>query len=113
MCRQFWGFTTGSALEWLNKAVAPRGRVFFHDTAWDAFRMYQRDGTLRKDVLWHGQVEGSDVAMVHWEHHMAGYEYAIWTAYDTVSPAEVVTHQGVPILLIYSSQGRGGSGAGP
>jgi len=104
MCRQFWGFTTGSALGWLNKNVPPRGRVFFHDTAWDSYRMYQRDGTLRSDILWDGQIEGSDVSMVHWEHHMSGYEYAIWTSYDTVTPAEVVTHQGVPILLLYKSR---------
>jgi 4-amino-4-deoxy-L-arabinose transferase-like glycosyltransferase len=104
MCRQFWGFTTGSALDWLNENVEPRSRVFFHDTAWDSFRMYQRDGTLRGDILWGGQVEGSDVAMVHWEEHMSGVEYSIWTAYDTVTPAEVVTHQGVPILIIYSAR---------
>jgi hypothetical protein len=102
MCRQFWGFTTGSALSWLDGNVPPRGRVFFHDTAWDSYRMYQRDGTLRPDILWHGQVEGADVAMVHWEQHMAGYEYAIWTSMDTVTPAHVVTHQGVPILPIYA-----------
>lgn len=106
MCRQFWGFTTGSALEWLNENVEPRTRVFFHDTAWDSFRMYQRDGTLRGDIMWHGQVEGSDVAMVHWEQHMSGYEYAIWTSFDTVRPAKVVTHQGVPILVVYSSRQR-------
>jgi hypothetical protein len=104
MCRQFWGFTTGSALDWLNASVPSRGRVFFHDTAWDSYRMYQRDSTLRPDILWIGQVEGADVAMVHWEHHMAGYEYAIWTSMDTVSPAHVVTHQGVPILLLYSAR---------
>jgi hypothetical protein len=101
MCRQYWGFTTGSALDWLNDNVGPRQRVFFHDTAWDSYNMYKRDGSLRQDVLWHGQVEGSDVAMVHWEQHMAGYEYAIWTTYGTVTPAHVVTHQGVPILILY------------
>ncbi|MBW2261466.1 MAG: glycosyltransferase family 39 protein [Deltaproteobacteria bacterium] len=104
MCRQFWGFTTGSALDWLNENVKPRSRVFFHDTAWDSFRMFQRDGSLRGDIHWGGQVEGSDVAMVHWEHHMSGIEYSIWTAYDTVTPSRVVTHQGVPILIIYSSR---------
>jgi 4-amino-4-deoxy-L-arabinose transferase-like glycosyltransferase len=104
MCRQFWGFTTGSALDWLNENVPERGRVFFHDTAWDSYNMYKRDGLLRPDIIWHGQVEGSDVAMVHWEHHMAGYEYAIWTSYGTVSPAFVVTHQGVPILPIYKAR---------
>jgi hypothetical protein len=104
MCRQFWGFTTGSALDWLNANVPPRGRVFFHDTAWDSFQMYKRDGTLRGDIMWFGQVEGADVSMVHWEQHMSGYEYAIWSSYGRVSPAEVVTHQGVPILPLYKSR---------
>ena len=104
MCRQYWGFTTRSALPWLNENVPPRGRTFFHDTAWDSFNMYKRDGMLRQDILWQGGVEGSDVAMVHWEQHMAGTEYSIWTAYGTVQPAIVITHQGVPILPIYKAR---------
>jgi len=101
MCRQFWGFTTGSALDWLNANVPPRGRVFFHDTAWDSYNMYKRDGTLRSDIQWSGDIEGADVAMVHWEQHMSGYEYEIWTWMGTIKPAEVITHQGVTILPIY------------
>lgn len=101
MCRQFWGFTTGSALDWLNDNVPPGGRVFFHDTAWDSYHMFHRDETLRKDIHWSGGIEGSDVAMVHWEHHMSGYEYAIWTWMGTAAPAHVVSHQGVTILPIY------------
>lgn len=101
MCRQFWGFTTGSALDWMNDNVKPNGRVFFHDTAWDSYNMFHRDGTLRKDIHWSGGIEGSDVAMVHWEQHMSGYEYAIWTWMGTPQPAHVVSHQGVTILPLY------------
>jgi 4-amino-4-deoxy-L-arabinose transferase-like glycosyltransferase len=101
MCRQFWGFTTGSALGWLNENVPPNGRVYFHDTAWDSYNMYHRDGTLRKDIQWSGGIEGADVSMVHWEQHMSGYEYAIWTWMGKATPDHVVTHQGVTILPLY------------
>ena len=106
MCRQFWGFTTGSAAPWLNEHVEPNGRVYFHDTAWDSYNMLIRDATLRQDIRWAGGVEGSDYAMVHWEQHMSGYEYAEWTWFGTSTPAHVVSHQGVTILPIYTTPER-------
>ena len=50
LCRQFWGFTTGSLVPWLNRTVTRRGAVQFHDTTHQAVRMLQRDGRLRTDI---------------------------------------------------------------
>ncbi|MBI5500500.1 MAG: glycosyltransferase family 39 protein [Deltaproteobacteria bacterium] len=105
MCRQFWGFTTGSLLPWLNANVPRNGAVFFHDTAWDSFRMFQTDGTLRKDIRWAGGPETAAVSLVHHELHMAELEHAIWLAYGSAAPAYVLTHHGVAIISVYAKPG--------
>ena len=40
-------------------------------------------------------------ALVQHELHMNEVDYSIWTAFGTVNPAYVVTHDGVPIVSIY------------
>jgi len=105
MCRQFWGFTTGSLLPWLNANVPRNGAVFFHDTAWDSYRMFQTDGTLRKDIRWANSPESAAVSLVHHELHMAELEHAMWKAYGTAAPAHVLTHEGVSIITVYVRPG--------
>jgi hypothetical protein len=105
MCRQFWGFTTGSLLPWLNANVPRNGTVYFHDTAWDSFRMFQTDGTLRQDIRWAGSADAAMVSLVHHELHMAETEHAIWQAYGEAAPAHVLTHEGVSIISVYVRPG--------
>jgi 4-amino-4-deoxy-L-arabinose transferase-like glycosyltransferase len=101
MNRQFWGYTTGSLVDWFNKNVPPGGRVFFHDTAYDSYRMLQRDGDLRSDIHAVGSPEEADVAIIHHELHMREVENRIISAFGTTSPVYVLTHFGVPIISVY------------
>jgi 4-amino-4-deoxy-L-arabinose transferase-like glycosyltransferase len=107
--RQYWGYTTGSLLDWFNQRVGPGESVFFHDTAYDAYRMYREDGTLRRDIRW-GSTEGADWAIVHHEQHMAHVEFEIWERFGVTVPVEVVTHEGVPVVSVFQMVG---SGRGP
>jgi hypothetical protein len=100
MNRQFWGYTTAGVLDFLNERVPPGGRVFFHDTAFEAFEMYRADGTLRPDIGY-GGTEASDVALVHHEQHMAHVEYEIWERFGTAVPAHLLLHEGVPVVSVY------------
>lgn len=106
--RQFWGYTTGSLLGWLNRNVPPNGSVFFHDTAYDAYRLYRADGTLRRDIRWAG-TDRADIALVHHEQHMAHVEYEIWERFDRAVPVEVLLHEGVPVISVFDrSRSRNG-----
>jgi hypothetical protein len=98
--RQYWGYTTGSLVEWLDANVEPGGSVFFHDTAYDAVRMYIDDSSLRRDIRW-GSTDDADIAIVHHEQHMAHVEYEIWERFDTTVPIRVLSHEGVPVISIY------------
>jgi len=104
MCRQYWASTTVGVVPWLDEHMPPRSNVFFHDTAYPSFRMYQKDGALRKDILW-GGIAGSRAAMVHHEHQKSEDEYDIWTAFGTATPSTVLTLAGVPLVSVFEPNG--------
>ena len=99
--RGFWGYTTGSVVEELNRRVPRGGAVFVHDTAWESWRMLQRDGRLRPDIRGVFSLEAADAALYHHEQHMAGVEYQIWVALGTTTPAVVKGLDQVPIVWVY------------
>ena len=104
--RGFWGYTTGSVVDVLNEHVPPGGSVYVHDTAWESFRMLQRDGRLRKDIRGSGTPAGADAALYHHEQHMEGVEYQIWIAMGTTVPIAVRGLDGVPIVWVYLPKRR-------
>ncbi|MFO0658307.1 MAG: glycosyltransferase family 39 protein [Polyangiaceae bacterium] len=107
--RSFWGYTTGSVIDVLNQNVRRGGAVYVHDTAWESWRMLQRDGRLRGDIRGVGSPGGADAALYHHEQHMAGVEYQIWVALNTTTPAAVRGLDGVPIVWVYLRDGRANS----
>ncbi len=98
--RGFWGYTTGGVLDVLN-ALPHNASVYLHDTAWDSWRMLQRDGRLRADLRATGTPSGADAALYHHEQHMAGVEQQIWIALGTTTPTAVRGLDGVPIVWVY------------
>jgi 4-amino-4-deoxy-L-arabinose transferase-like glycosyltransferase len=106
--RQFWGFTTGAVVDWLNEHVKPGQSVFIHDTAGDAWEMLHRDGRLAPHVQAAWSVQASTFALYHHEEHMEGVEYQIWTVYGTSAPAHVGAYDGVPIVYVYANPSRTG-----
>jgi 4-amino-4-deoxy-L-arabinose transferase-like glycosyltransferase len=102
--RSFWGYTTGSVVGYLNQRAARGARVFLHDTAWDSFKMLQKDGRLRNDLKPWGTVAGSHLALYHHEQHMSRVEHMIWVDYGTTTPAHIATFDGVPMIWVYARQ---------
>ncbi|WP_437650722.1 ArnT family glycosyltransferase [Sorangium sp. So ce362] len=99
--RSFWGYTTGAVVDYLNEHVPPRGTVYIHDTAGQAWDMLLRDGRLRKDIRGVGAVADADFALYHHEKHMLGQAYQAWVAFGTTSPDHVAGLDGVPVILVY------------
>lgn len=106
MNRQFWGFTTGSVVPWLNEHVPERGSVWICDTTPTAFHMLQRDGLLRDDVRVAWDLANADYAIVHHEDHFNIVDFQIWEVYGRVDPAYVLTYDGVPIVSVYENPRR-------
>jgi hypothetical protein len=67
--------------------------------------MFQEQGILRPDIRI-TRIKSSTAALLHHELHMIVDESWIWNAYRTVTPAHVLTYQGVPIVSVYKRQAR-------
>lgn len=99
--RTFWGYTTGALEDYLNRVAPPNAVVFVHDTALQSWEMFKADGRLRSDLRGSLHVAGSKLALYHHEPHMQKVEYQIWVDYGTTAPAEIGTHDGVPVVWVY------------
>ena len=106
MNRQFWGFTTGSLVPWLNEHVREGGSVWICDTTPTAFHMLQRDGLLRDDVRVSWDLATADYAIVHHEDHFNIVDFQIWEVYGRVDPVYVLRYDGVPIISVYENPRR-------
>ena len=106
MNRQFWGFTTGSLVEFLDRKLPNGGSVYICDTLDYSFRMLARDGLLTDRIVPTSSIADADLALVHHEHHFAEVDQQIWTLYGTTKPIYVLTYDGVPIISVYENPGR-------
>jgi 4-amino-4-deoxy-L-arabinose transferase-like glycosyltransferase len=99
--RTFWGYTTGSVVDYLNREAPRNAVVYMHDTAAPSWDMLLRDGRLRKDLRGVNAVNGADFALYHHEMHMLGQEYQDWGVFGTDRPDYIAGPDGVPVILVY------------
>ncbi len=67
MQRKFWGFAGYYELEYLKKNLPPNSSVYFQRTNYDSYRMYQRDGFLRKDINYANEPDNATAATIHFQ----------------------------------------------
>lgn len=103
MNRQFWGFTTGSLVDYFKEQMPNGGTVWICDTTFDAFEMLHRDGVLPRNIRAVGDLTQADYVIVHHEKHFAEVDFQAWMAFRSVTPAHVVTYDGVPIISVYKN----------
>jgi 4-amino-4-deoxy-L-arabinose transferase-like glycosyltransferase len=103
MNRQFWGFTTGSLVEFFDTHLPRGGRVYACDTLDVSFRMLARDGLLSERIVPTADIAAADYALVHHELHFAEVDHQIWTTYGTTQPVYVLRYDGVPIISVYEN----------
>ncbi|NOZ02213.1 MAG: hypothetical protein GXP54_10030 [Deltaproteobacteria bacterium] len=101
MEREFWGNSAFSALDYLNREAPQGSRVDFHDTTWDAVRMYRRDGLLRKDLVPVWDYKRADYFLFHWHKEFLDLESEVKTDFGVKTPVMVVAQDGVPLLNVY------------
>jgi 4-amino-4-deoxy-L-arabinose transferase-like glycosyltransferase len=101
MNRQFWGFTTGSLVDFFNRNLPEGGTVWLCDTTWKSWQLLVRDGLVSASIRPVSDIARADYAIVHHEHHFAEVDFQIWTLYGTVQPAHVLLYDGVPIVSVY------------
>jgi len=106
MNRQYWGYTTGSLVDFFNQQLKQGGSVWLCDTVYEAWQMLSRDGLLNPTIRAAPNIASADFAIVHHEHHFAEVDFQIWTVYQSVRPVYVLTYDGVPIISVYENPKR-------
>jgi hypothetical protein len=106
MNRSFWGYTTGSLTDELNRRGKPNAGVYLHDTASQSWELLRADGKVRRDLRGTLAISASSLALYHHEDHMQRVEYQTWIDYGTVQPVAMRLHQGVPIVWLYARPPR-------
>ena len=100
MQRTFWGYEPRGALPAINSAVARGGRIHFGDTNFDDWKMYVRDGLLRKDITFSNSVRGSAVASVQPQGEFKEQWMDVWNEWGRRTPALVAHALGVPVATV-------------
>ena len=104
MNRQFWGFTTGSLVDWFKEQMPNGGSVFICDTTHYAWVMLQRDGKLPKNIRPTSRMHDANYIIVHHEDHFAEVDFQAWVTIGAVGPVKVLTYDGVPIISVYKNR---------
>jgi len=100
--RQFWGYASRDALDWINEHAPPNARVAFQNTTPGAMEMYQREGWLRDDIRYGWNIERSDLVVYHHQKSFFPVQSEIFERYETWSPSYTVTLHGVPLVSVYA-----------
>ena len=100
MFRQFWGHSSRHGLPWLNEHAAEGAGVWRHNTIAMAWEAYRNEEMIRPDLR-STSIAASDYALYHEQKAFRFQLYPLWEDYQTMTPAHVVDHRGVPLLSIY------------
>lgn len=109
MNRQFWGYAVRGLFPYLDRGAPPSCPIYWHDANLYMLQMSMKDGLLRRDLqdtgLEEPGVRAANIALVIHEKHFNKYEHWIWDAFGTTRPAQVLTHEGVPLVTLYRRPG--------
>lgn len=105
MQRQFWGDNMGRVLAALNEHAAPNARVWFQEATWLAVKEYQRDGRLRRDLVWATGPEDAEISVWHYHQEFRDKEFRTWTEFRSARPVAGVYLDEVPLIQVYARAG--------
>jgi len=105
MHRQFWGYSSRMAFDWLNAKAPRNATIAFHNTTYDSFYWYQRDGLLRDDLRWRRdpttRCKDNDFFVFHHQESFAQERLEAARKLGTDTPAAVFSVDDVPVISIF------------
>lgn len=98
--RTFWGYEPRQELPFVNETMPKNGRIHFGDTNLDDYKMYRRDGLLRKDIRYSGNVSNAQMASVQPQGEFKAQWMKVLNNWQVNGPDVVVHIEGVPLVTI-------------
>jgi hypothetical protein len=105
MHRQFWGYSSRLAFDWINAEAPKNATIAFHNTTYDSFYWYQRDGLLREDLRWRRDPQrrcrGEEIYVFHHQESFAQERLEASSRLKTDTPSVVFSVDNVPVISIF------------
>ena len=98
--RTFWGYEPRQELPFVNTKMPQNGRIHFGDTNLDDYKMYRRDGLLRQDIRYSGNVRNAQMASVQPQGEFKSQWMKVLNMWKVNGPDVVVHVEGVPLVTI-------------
>ena len=100
--RQFWGGSTRDGLDEVNRRAEQGALVYFHDAAWGAIQMYQREGWLRRDVRYTADpYDNAQLGVVLHGKDLDDYELDMMRTMQGRVPVLQSSLDGTPMVSVY------------
>jgi predicted membrane-bound dolichyl-phosphate-mannose-protein mannosyltransferase len=104
--RQFWGYESRHALDYLRNAAPENASIHWHETTGYAVDMYREEGWLREDLRNAWSIDHASFIVYEHDKGFLDFLTQIWTRYGTHAPVFIVTLHGVPLLSVYANPER-------
>ena len=105
LTRLYWGHSSALAFDHANRVLPTHARVWFHDTTYDAYWMYRREGRLRRDIKFAHGIELSDASLFEEQKFFAAKKLELKESYNVPGPAWSWRLEGVPVVSLYAKRG--------
>jgi 4-amino-4-deoxy-L-arabinose transferase-like glycosyltransferase len=104
--RQFWGYESRHALQWLDEHAPTGAQIHWHETTGYAVDMYREEGWLRPDLQNAWSIQSASFVVFEHDKGFVDFLTQVWDEFETFSPVYIVTLHGVPLLSVYANPDR-------
>lgn len=101
MHRQYWSNNVTGVFDWINDRAPQGARIYFHEVTPAAFRAYQANGMLRRDLRYAPSIARSQIAAYQYMPEFRDVEFKIWNDYGTQAPATGLYIDETPQIVVY------------
>ncbi len=101
MHRQYWSNNVTGVFDWINQNAPPNAQLYLHEVTAAAFRAYQNNGMLRRDLQYTPTIARSQIAAYQYMPEFRDIEFQIWNHYGTQTPVTGLYLDETPQIIVY------------
>jgi Dolichyl-phosphate-mannose-protein mannosyltransferase len=101
MQRQFWANNLTGVLPWINAHAKPGERVYLHENHGGQISDYQRNGMLRRDLIFVGSPFEADLVAYQYHQEFREHEFNTWQSLGTTKPVFGLYLDETPQIVVY------------
>lgn len=101
MHRQYWSNNVTGVFDWINGHAPLGAALYLHEVTPAAFRAYQANDMLRRDLKFAPSIARSSLAAYQYMPEFRDVEFQIWNDYGTQTPVTGLYVDETPQIVVY------------